>query len=682
MNQNSNLESNKELLTLINPLKIENNYRRIIEILTLELSSELVNIDSIESEKIPILLELLTAHFNLKNFEEAGIISLKLIQLGTNRNENFWKAKGYEFLGKIARTQTQFEECIKNVLVAIDIYSTYFTNENLTSLYIELGISYRMTSECDKAIMYYNQAVEYFTQVNDIDNLAKTYGNIGNVYTQLEMFEDAFEYQNLSLEKYLLLDNKDGIATAYGNLSMIYTAKSQLFLALEFNHKSLSVFEEENLEDGILFALNNLASIYIYLEDYENAEIILDRALIISKKLKIDYFTAVVYENLGTVKYNLGEYKTTILFNKYAIKLFKKTGSSDGIGRSALNLIGTYNKINDKKNAYKYIELAGSIFGEIDTNLLATELKEKKVNYYIQFGTKDEKKLIEPLLQKVETEYEVSNSKPHLKSFYFTFSTYYKTEENWEKCYLYFQKFYETEKEISSEKAKQLSNKVMHEQILAEEAGKTKAIDEILQNILPKSIAERLKNNERTIVEKHKNISVFFSDIAGFTSYSQEVTPEVLLMMLNTVFTEFDSLAFSNSVEKIKTIGDAYMAVCGAPEENKDHQIHIARFALAVRDFMIRYRKITKQDIHIRIGLHCGEAISGVLGTRKFAYDLWGDTINTASRMESHGEAGKIHISESFADSICHSKEFSITLRGEMVIKGKGKMKTYWLDSN
>ena len=207
-----------------------------------------------------------------------------------------------------------------------------------------------------------------------------------------------------------------------------------------------------------------------------------------------------------------------------------------------------------------------------------------------------------------------------------------------------------------------------------EEAQRT-ATEKILHNILPQKIAERIKNGEEEIIERFENCSVLFADMVGFTKWSEKKNVNELGTTLNKIFTLFDSLANEFGVEKIKTIGDAYLCVTGLPEPCADHAERMAKMALAMNE-KIR-AEYPDGEIKLRIGIHTGEVVAGVIGKNKYAYDLWGDTVNTASRMESHGVENKIQVSEEFRNHLTDKMKFEE--RGEIDVKGKGKMKTFFL---
>jgi class 3 adenylate cyclase len=201
--------------------------------------------------------------------------------------------------------------------------------------------------------------------------------------------------------------------------------------------------------------------------------------------------------------------------------------------------------------------------------------------------------------------------------------------------------------------------------------------DRILRNVLPAAIAERLKSSENRIAESFEEATVLFGDIVGFTRLSERLPPEELVALLDGIFTTFDGIAERLGLEKIKTIGDAYMVVGGVPVPRADHAQAVATMALEMRDAVAARRLPDGTSLAMRIGIHTGPVIAGVIGRKKFLYDLWGDTVNTASRMESHGVTAGIQVSEACRDRL--EDAFELSPRGAIEIKGKGTMRTYLL---
>jgi class 3 adenylate cyclase len=204
--------------------------------------------------------------------------------------------------------------------------------------------------------------------------------------------------------------------------------------------------------------------------------------------------------------------------------------------------------------------------------------------------------------------------------------------------------------------------------------------ERLLRNVLPGPIAERLKAEPGVVIaEHHDAVSVLFADIVGFTARSTTMAAEEVVALLDQVFSAFDQLADAAGVEKIKTIGDAYMLVGGLPEQRPDHLAAVARTALAMRDEIARIAAHSGQAwLAVRIGIDSGPVVAGVIGRRKFIYDLWGDTVNTASRMESHGRPGEIQVTSRVAAAL--GPECAVRPRGTIEVKGKGPMSTYLFD--
>lgn len=199
----------------------------------------------------------------------------------------------------------------------------------------------------------------------------------------------------------------------------------------------------------------------------------------------------------------------------------------------------------------------------------------------------------------------------------------------------------------------------------------------LLLNVLPQPIAERLKRGSQTIADSFSDAAILFADIVDFTGLAATLEPTQLVKLLNDVFSVFDQLVERYGLEKIKTIGDAYMAVGGVPLPHPGALAAIADLALDMQREVSQFQRQDGSPLSLRIGINHGPVIAGVIGTRKFIYDLWGDAVNVASRMESQGEPGKIQVTETVYQQLRHA--YHLVPRGEVAIKGKGKMQTYWL---
>lgn len=201
--------------------------------------------------------------------------------------------------------------------------------------------------------------------------------------------------------------------------------------------------------------------------------------------------------------------------------------------------------------------------------------------------------------------------------------------------------------------------------------------ERLLLNILPEPIVERLKQEPQTIADQFSEVTVLFADVVGFTQLSSQISATELVVLLNQLFSMFDQLTERHGAEKIKTIGDAYMVGAGLPTPRSDHAQAIANLALDMQETVARFSAEQARSLSIRIGINTGPVVAGVIGTKRFIYDLWGDTVNVASRMESQGLAGVIQVSEATYE--CLKEQYLFKKRGIIQVKGKGEMTAYLL---
>lgn len=202
----------------------------------------------------------------------------------------------------------------------------------------------------------------------------------------------------------------------------------------------------------------------------------------------------------------------------------------------------------------------------------------------------------------------------------------------------------------------------------------------LLLNILPREIAARLKSGERVIADEHQNVSILFADLVGFTPLTDLLSPNEMVELLNQIYSHFDALIEKCGAEKIRTIGDNYMVAAGLPAAREDHAQVLAELALEMNAYIASLAPVAGQRLAFRMGINSGPVIAGVIGSKKFAYDVWGDTVNTASRMESQGEPGKIQITQTTCKLL--QDRFICKPKGPLLVKGKGPMETWFLEGS
>jgi class 3 adenylate cyclase len=202
--------------------------------------------------------------------------------------------------------------------------------------------------------------------------------------------------------------------------------------------------------------------------------------------------------------------------------------------------------------------------------------------------------------------------------------------------------------------------------------------EDLLLNILPEEIALELKEQGQARARHFDSVTVLFTDFVGFTSASERMGTQELVDELHACFKAFDGIMGKYGIEKIKTVGDAYLAVCGLPQPAADHAENIIRAAIEIRDFIAdRYAALGSKTFEVRIGVHSGSLVAGIVGVKKFAYDIWGDTVNTAARMEQNSQPGKINISQATYELV--KDKFTCEFRGEIAAKNKGMLQMYFV---
>ncbi len=493
---------------------------------------------------------------------------------------------------------------------------------------VEIGIFYYKLSDFTRALHYYHRALLLNEKLENKQGLAGVLNAIGILYSSLSHHDQALEYLQKGCELYAELGNQMGVGANICAIGNIYLDKGEYHVALDYYQKALAINQEIGRKSGIAINLGNIGTMYEKLSEHS---------------LAYDYY-------------------------QRALKIDIELGSNEGIAGDLANLASLY---------------ATEGFSEYSLGR-AEEVLLRVIDIDTELGLKE-----------------------HLLVQYQKLAEVYARGERWKDAYECTSKFFTLKDEVFSDTVRREAENLAAERKAAEREkqrlvahAKLQATEELLHNVLPPSIAEKMLGGTKLIAEKIPSVSVLFADIVNFTKLSQRITPEELVEGLDRIFSEFDALAEKHGLEKIKTIGDAYMVVSGAPIQREDHAEALAHFALEMVEAMKEFRSIsTGEEIQIRIGIHSGEVVAGVIGKKKFAYDLWGDAVNTASRMESHGEAGKIHVSEEFLKKLLMvnaewlidvADDFSsftinhlpltIIRRGEMNIKGKGMMKTYFLE--
>jgi adenylate cyclase len=519
---------------------------------------------------------------------------------------------------------------------------------------ISTGVCYWASSSFPKALELLLKALKIAEEDGNRIGISKACANIGSVYADEKNYTKALEYYFKALKISQELGDKRGIARKLGNIGTIYKEQKNpdYQKALEYYVKALKYYEETGEKRGIAVTLENISWVYSDQHQYKKAIAGLNRALQIVEEIGEPRWIMYYYGTIGEAYYNMAadtslKYRKTLnslsknekaqFLSQSLVYLLKavETGKQIEAPKQMINwytdLSDAYKELGNWEFAYHYAALSHSLKDEVFTqekdmkiaNLEAkreTELKQKEIE------------LQKTRLEKARLQL-ISVAGGFLGLIIIVLLIY-----------------------LSRRKSERL-----------------------LRNMLPAKIVRRLKKREKPIADMFENAAVVFADIVDFTGFSKDKDPHQVVEVLTDIFGRMDALSDKFGLEKIKTIGDCYMAVSGLPVPSQNSVENAARFAIACRDMMRDYKTNDGQSINIRIGMDSGQVIAGVIGEKRFSYDLWGDIVNTASRMEALGVEGEVQVTENVAKRL--QGKFLTSERGEQEVKGIGKMKTWLLVS-
>lgn len=575
-------------------------------------------------------------------------------------------AHAYNRIGSIAYTQRRFDDAINAATTSLALAEQVSDSVRITNVNATLGDAYLGKSDYTTALNYYSTALNGALATKDKVLAAMIMRHMGIAHKELTEYATALEYFHRAKEIKEELGDTNGLGGMIINIAIVHQAFGDYNRALESFTLALQMFQELGDRTGIAFALSSIGGLYFRLEDYEHALSFYSQALSAQLEIGEKRDANVARGNLGHVYMNLGEYD---LAHEYL---------SQSLAESiAINAV--YPQLH-------WLNGLGELYSQKAYSGFSPDIAERYLHEAVEIS-------------------KVHGIRNITSVAYQSLDTLYKRIGNWEKAYSARDEYEKIKQDINlegaqrkaaeQEKVREIAEK---EKQLAIQKAKHEATEQLLHNVLPPAIAQRMIAGENLIAEKLSNVSVLFADIVDFTQLSQSISAEELVEGLDRIFSAFDVLAENYGLEKIKTIGDAYMVVAGAPDPRTDHAHVMAKMAIDMQKAIREFTSIaTGQEIQIRIGIHSGDVVAGVIGKKKFAYDLWGDAVNTAARMESFGEAGRIHISEEFVSHLTQTlsqvkdiTSLSFTLgegwdgviipRGEIDIKGKGIMKTYFLE--
>lgn len=521
------------------------------------------------------------------------------------------------------------------------------------------AVSFAIRGAYSKALDYYQKSLAIHEELANKRGIAIANNNIGHVYQSQNNHLKALEHYQKSLALNKELENKHGIANSHGSMGLVYAKQGEYQKALEAYKISLEIKHQlgNKLEEAN--CLGNMGIIYAEQGDLSKALESYKRSLSICEELGSQADVANWLTNIG-ISYQLQKDNSKAL--EYCEKGYQ-TALSMGLlehQESACEcLYNTYRAMGKDGEALFYLEKLQAVRDSLNSEETGQKLQQmefEKTMLQDSISNAEEDRLVE------EAHQEEVRQKKRTRNIFGGVGFF---------ALLLAGGFYWRWRYVRKSKAALQVEKDRSENLLL--------------NILPEEIAEELKEKGRADARDFEMVSILFTDFKGFTAASEKLSAQDLVSEINTCFETFDGIMGKYNIEKIKTIGDAYMAAGGLPVPTDESVKSTVLAALEMQDF-IRERKAKldaegKPGFEMRVGVHTGPVVAGIVGVKKFQYDIWGDTVNTASRMESSGEVGKVNISQATYELLKDDSQFSFESRGKIEAKGKGEMEMYFVES-
>lgn len=563
------------------------------------------------------------------------------------------QAKALKAIGMGYYMQSKYIDGLFYWRQALAMYDSAGDRLGVANMLNNLGAVHFNEGNDPQAIEYYLQSLKVSEELNDTLRIATALINIGAVYyNKKATHPQSLEYYLKALPLSEALGDQDAIGTTAVNMGEIYLENNNDSLALFYFEKALNAYQQ-SANGNVPYALNDIGKVYAARKNFSTAISYQRQSYELAEKLGTRLEMAQALIGLATTYEMKGDIPSAIQhFTRAEAIAVQISDANFELSNIYGSLADAYSRINDFRNAYHY----QTLFSTIKDTLYNAEMDKKLQSKMLGFEL-DKKQGQIDLLEKDKAlqEADIRRQKLMRNAVGVTGIMLLLMVAGLFSRYRYVRK---TKRIIENEKERS---------------------EKLLLNILPVETAEELKEKGSATPKQYDLVSVLFTDFKGFTLIAEKLTPTELVEELNRCFFEFDKIIDKHGLEKIKTIGDAYMCAGGIPVANQTNPVHIVRAGLEIKEFMEnmkREREARGQDYwELRIGIHTGPVVAGVVGKNKFAYDIWGDAVNTASRMESSGIPGKVNISGTTYEYV--KDYFECSYRGKVYAKNKGDIDMY-----
>jgi len=559
------------------------------------------------------------------------------------------------------------------------------------------GIANHIQTNYPRSLDYFEKGMVIMEEIGDIKGIAGALHNIAQIHLLQANYSHALEY----LEKARVMNVKQGnnkwLANNLTAIGSIYKIQSNYPRALEYNEKSLVIYEEIGDKRGIAIALGAIGQIYNAQGNYPRALENHEKSLAIDEEIGNKYGIETTLQNIGNVYEDQADYPLALKYYKKSLALAEEIGNVESQAICLKNIGMVHQKQGKNSLALDYCQKSLALAEEIGVLTTQKVACECLYNSYKSMGKGNEALVYLEQMNVITDSLNAEETAKKLEQMEFAKLMLQDSIANAEEARLV-QEAHQAEVRKKNQTRNMFAGGGIIVLILAggiynrlRYTRKSKAVlqvekdrsDNLLLNILPAEIAEELKQKGRADARDYDNVSILFSDFKGFTEQSAKLSAEELVNEINHCFEAFDGIMEKYGIEKIKTIGDAYMAAGGLPVHSDSAAKNTVLAALDMQAF-ISARKaannaLGKPAFEMRVGIHSGPIVAGIVGVKKFQYDVWGDTVNTANRMESAGEIGKVNISQATYELLKEDTYFTFERRGKIEAKGKGEMEMFFV---
>lgn len=637
------------------------------------------------SDKVKVYIEY-SGFVKNTNPESAVEYAMKAIKLARASNKKEIMADAYSNIANIYFDKHNYPLSLQNLFKSLKLYKEINNKKQIAYTFNLIGIIFSRQANYEMAMDYYLKSLKIRKAINDKKGVSSSYNNIGILYNNQGNHKRALEYHFKCLEMKKKIDDKRGIAISNNNIGEIYRHQDSLDKAIKYYSKSLEINRQLDNPNGISTVLLNLGIIALNKEEYAKSLDYFNRSLEISKKTQDKYKIANLHNFLGRYYFKTNNPSKAIKYYKSAYDIGLDIGTPK-IARDATEGLSTlYTNINNYQQAYNYHKL----FKQISDSIQNYKAIEKFTQQEMQHKFNQILKEKEFERKQAEIKQDAKIRKQRILIYAFVTGTILliiiafvvirnnrikqkanialqqsNAEINQQKEEIltqhnHLEKLNKELKKKNEEITNQRNNleKLNFELFEQKEAitEEKKLSDMLVKNILPDIIADELINKKKIKPHYYKLATVIFTDFKDFTALSKELSLLDLVNELDTHFAEFDGIIEKHNIEKIKTIGDAYLAVGGIPLENKSNPISVVLAGVEIQRYAERInrlqRKLKFPLWELRIGIHTGEVFTGVVGKKKFAFEVLGESVFVASRIEDFCEVGKVTISQATYDQV------------------------------